>query len=130
MACVAWNMNQNGTHKSFRQTSALTTLLPALTPTHMYCPICIFAYIFLYRNTSENALHISNVSTGGSILFCEGRWQRFCHKPIKSQGQNSCCMFTHAHSHTHPAYPHTYTSPLTHRSQSGKNKQWQQSSFN
>lgn len=108
--CRRMNMNQNGTHKSFRQTSALTTLLSThthhtYTLAHTHCHT--LAHAFGRQITERCVLHISSCGWAASAAG-----QRFCHKPIKSQGQNSCCMFTHAHArtdmcvYTHVLLPH------------------------
>lgn len=109
--CRRMNMNQNGTHKSFRQTSALTTLLSTHTHT-----------THTYTDTHTGTLYPTHLAVKSpKDAFCtlaaaaasaSAAGQRFCHKPIKSQGQNSCCMFTHAHArtdmcvYTHVLLPH------------------------
>jgi len=85
--------------------------------------IYIHKYISLYRDTSENALHISYVSRG----FFYGVWwgggaSAFVINPLKVKDKiHVACLLMHTH---------TPTPPLTHRSRVVRSKQCQQSSFN
>lgn len=97
--CRHMNMNQNGTHKSFRQTSALTTWLSAHTHiryAHTGSDTHTHAFGWQINEGSKCVLHISS----GSAWLAMGNV--FVINPLKVKDEiHVACLLMHTDTHRH-----------------------------
>lgn len=91
--CRHMNMNQNGTHKSFRQTSALTTLLSTHTHTHTH----------LAGKSARTACCVLHISNGSACWQWRWRWATlFVINPLKVKDKiHVACLLMHTDTHRH-----------------------------